>query len=182
MPTNDQVRAGDQPLLPRNPPQFHASPRNSLPLKKPRFHRHNLSLAVAPNSRLASAHSPIGASFGVVGTSPNVLHHTLARGTLSEVPFNGCEWRLTMRVALTDRFCASAKSATVQTDYFDAQVTGLALRVTSGGTRTWTLLHGMPRRRVTLGRYPSSSLHRQLKSDRQSLTSMIGDIAASEAG
>ena len=63
-----------------------------------------------------------------------------------------------MRVALTDRFCASAKSSEVQTDYFDAQVTGLALRVTSGGTRTWTLLHGMPRRRVTLGRYPSLSL------------------------
>ena len=63
-----------------------------------------------------------------------------------------------MRVALTDRFCSSAKSARAQTDYFDAQVTGLALRVTSGGTRTWTLLHGMPRRRVTLGRYPSLSL------------------------
>jgi integrase len=64
----------------------------------------------------------------------------------------------TMRVALTDRFCASAKSNEVQTDYFDASVTGLALRVTSGGTRTWTLLHGSPRRRVTLGRYPSLSL------------------------
>jgi integrase len=63
-----------------------------------------------------------------------------------------------MRVALTDRFCASAKSTRVQTDYFDAQVTGLALRITSGGTRTWTLLHGTPRRRVTLGRYPSLSL------------------------
>ena len=63
-----------------------------------------------------------------------------------------------MKVALTDRFCASAKSSEVQTDYFDAGVTGLALRVTSGGTRTWTLLHGTPRRRVTLGRYPSLSL------------------------
>jgi len=64
-----------------------------------------------------------------------------------------------MKVALTDRFCASSKStAAAQTDYFDAQVTGLALRVTSGGTRTWTLLHGTPRRRVTLGRYPSLSL------------------------
>ena len=63
-----------------------------------------------------------------------------------------------MRVQLTDRFCASAKSSEVQTDYFDAAVTGLALRVTSGGTRTWTLLHGTPRRRVTMGRYPSLSL------------------------
>src|SRR5262245_11048008 len=64
-----------------------------------------------------------------------------------------------MQVQLTDRFCASAKSAkAVQTDYFDAQVSGLALRVTSKGTKAWTLLHGSPRRRVTLGRYPSLSL------------------------
>jgi integrase len=60
-----------------------------------------------------------------------------------------------MRVQLTDRFCASAKSTGVQTDYFDASVSGLALRVTSNGTKSWSLLHGSPRRRVTLGRYPS---------------------------
>ena len=64
-----------------------------------------------------------------------------------------------MQVQLTDRFCASAKStAAVQTDYFDEAVSGLALRVTSKGTRSWTLLYGSPRRRVTLGRYPSLSL------------------------
>src|SRR5215813_62145 len=63
-----------------------------------------------------------------------------------------------MRVQLTDRFCASARSSGAQTDYFDASVTGLALRVTSGGTRSWTLLHGTPRRRVTLGRYPALTL------------------------
>jgi integrase len=37
-------------------------------------------------------------------------------------------------------------------------VSGLALRVTSKGTKAWTLLYGSPRRRVTLGRYPSLSL------------------------
>jgi integrase len=63
-----------------------------------------------------------------------------------------------MRVQLTDRFCASAKSAEAQTDYFDATISGLALRVTSGGTKSWSLLHGTPRRRVSLGRYPSLSL------------------------
>jgi integrase len=65
-----------------------------------------------------------------------------------------------MRVQLTDRFCASAKSKAVQTDYFDDSVSGLALRVTSGGTKSWTLLHGSPRKRVTLGRYPSMTLAR----------------------
>ena len=63
-----------------------------------------------------------------------------------------------MRVQLTDRFCASAKSAEAQTDYFDATIPGLALRVTSGGTKCWSLLHGAPRRRVSLGRYPSLTL------------------------
>jgi len=63
-----------------------------------------------------------------------------------------------MRVQLTDRFCASAKSAEPQTDYFDAAISGLALRVTSGGTKSWSLLHGTPRRRVSLGRYPSLTL------------------------
>ena len=66
-----------------------------------------------------------------------------------------------MRVQLTDRFCGSAKSqGQVQTDYFDETVHGLALRVTSKGTKAWTLLHGTPRRRVTLGRYPSMTLAR----------------------
>jgi len=63
-----------------------------------------------------------------------------------------------MKVQLTDRFCAHAKSTTAQTDYFDETVRGLALRVTSRGTKAWTLLYGIPRRRVTLGRYPSLSL------------------------
>ena len=63
-----------------------------------------------------------------------------------------------MRLQLTDRFCAHAKSKEVQTDYFDATVPGLALRVTSGGTKSWSLLMGIPRKRVTLGRYPAISL------------------------
>src|SRR6516225_5850013 len=58
----------------------------------------------------------------------------------------------------TDRFCQHAKSTEPQTDYFDETVTGLALRVTSKGTKAWTFLHGTPRRRITLGRYPSLSL------------------------
>src|SRR5215831_5455963 len=63
-----------------------------------------------------------------------------------------------MRVQLTDRFCSAKSPNVVQTDYYDASVTGLALRVTSKGTKSWSLLHGTPRRRVTLGRYPSLTL------------------------
>jgi hypothetical protein len=63
-----------------------------------------------------------------------------------------------MKVQLTDRFCAHAKSTATQTDYFDETVPGLALRVTSKGTKAWTFHYGTPRRRLTLGRYPSLSL------------------------
>src|SRR5215831_6060516 len=63
-----------------------------------------------------------------------------------------------MKLQLTDRFCQHAKSEAPQTDYFDETVPGLALRVTSHGTKAWTFLHGTPRRRITLGRYPSLSL------------------------
>jgi integrase len=64
-----------------------------------------------------------------------------------------------MKVQLTDRFCAHAKSrGAVQADFFDETVTGLALRVTARGTKSWTFLGGIPRRRVTLGRYPQMSL------------------------
>jgi uncharacterized protein YdbL (DUF1318 family) len=63
-----------------------------------------------------------------------------------------------MKLLLTDRFCQHAKSKTPQTDYFDETVKGLAFRVTSQGTKAWTLHYGTPRKRVTLGRYPSLSL------------------------
>jgi integrase len=65
---------------------------------------------------------------------------------------------MAMRLQLTDRFCAHAKATEIQTDYFDETIPGLALRVTSKGTKAWTFLFGTPRRRVTLGRYPSISL------------------------
>jgi integrase len=64
-----------------------------------------------------------------------------------------------MKIQLTDRFCHHAKSPKApQTEYFDETVTGLALRVTNHGTKAWTLVFGTPRRRITLGRYPSMSL------------------------
>jgi len=62
---------------------------------------------------------------------------------------------------LTDRFCGGAKprDGEIQTDYFDAQVSGLALRV-SETHKGWTLHYtlGGKRRRLTFGAYPSISL------------------------
>jgi hypothetical protein len=62
---------------------------------------------------------------------------------------------------LTDRFCAGAKprDGEIQTDYFDTQVSGLALRV-SESRKSWTLHYGLAgtRKRLTFGAYPSISL------------------------
>src|SRR6516164_9283862 len=67
-----------------------------------------------------------------------------------------------MKRQLTDRFCATAKprDGELQTDYFDPQVSGLALRVTQNGHRSWTFhcTLGGKRKRLTFGAYPAISL------------------------
>jgi integrase len=66
------------------------------------------------------------------------------------------------RIALTDRFCASAKPLGGRVDYFDTTVKGLSLRVTEGGHRSWSFLFSSPRdgkrARATLGTYPATPL------------------------
>jgi integrase len=65
-------------------------------------------------------------------------------------------------VALTDRFCSSAKPLKGRTDFFDVTVQGLALRVTEKGHRSWCYHYRSPsdrkRARVTIGTYPATSL------------------------
>jgi len=65
-----------------------------------------------------------------------------------------------MRRLLTDRFCMTVKTTEVQADFFDAQCSGLALRVSHTGRKSWTLhySHAGGRKRLTLGRYPALSL------------------------
>jgi integrase len=65
-------------------------------------------------------------------------------------------------IALTDRFCAGAKSRKGQIDYHDETVPGLALRVTEHGRRSWCFHFRSPRdgkrARATIGTYPATSL------------------------
>jgi integrase len=67
-------------------------------------------------------------------------------------------------IALTDRFCASAKTprGVSRTDYFDKTAQGLALRVTEHGRRSWCFHFRSPRdgkrARATIGTYPATSL------------------------
>jgi Arm DNA-binding domain len=68
------------------------------------------------------------------------------------------------RLALTDRFVAGAKTCDQQpqTDYFDSKCSGLALRVSETGVKSWTFLFSDPgtgkRARMTLGGYPALPL------------------------
>src|SRR5215472_12284614 len=67
-----------------------------------------------------------------------------------------------MKLLLTDRFCERAKPAQgqTQTDYFDEQVSGLALRV-ADSHKAWTFHFTSPngkRARLTFGSYPATSL------------------------
>jgi integrase len=66
-----------------------------------------------------------------------------------------------MHLRLTERFCASAKPKPkqVQTDYFDENVRGLALRV-SATHRGWVLFYRWNRKltRLTLGSYPATGI------------------------
>jgi integrase len=66
------------------------------------------------------------------------------------------------KIALTDRFCATAKPLNGRVDYFDTAVRGLALRVTETEHRSWCFHYRSPRdgrrARATIGTYPATSL------------------------
>jgi hypothetical protein len=45
-----------------------------------------------------------------------------------------------------------------QKTYIDDSLAGFGVRISQGGTKTFTLVHGINRRRVTIGRHPIISL------------------------
>jgi integrase len=66
-------------------------------------------------------------------------------------------------INLTDRFCSTAKPlGGDRSDYFDATVPGLVLRVSKHGRRSWCFHYRSPRdgkrARATIGTYPATSL------------------------
>jgi integrase len=68
-----------------------------------------------------------------------------------------------MKVLLTDKFCQAIKSSEARTDYYDSKTSGLVLRVTPTGVKTFTLLYVAPggeRARLNLGHYPHLPLAR----------------------
>jgi integrase len=60
---------------------------------------------------------------------------------------------------LSDRTVAALKPPERgQRDYTDDALPGFSVRVSQGGTKTFTLVYGAPRKRVTLGHYPIITL------------------------
>ena len=61
----------------------------------------------------------------------------------------------------TDQWLKSVKlSPNGQVEYYDQKLTGLALRISPGGTKAWLAWyrHGGRLRKTTLGRYPAMAL------------------------
>ena len=63
---------------------------------------------------------------------------------------------------LTARFVETVKTSDARQEFLDSGVRGLALRVSTGGVKTWSFRYKRNsdgrRRNVTLGRYPDGSL------------------------
>jgi integrase len=60
---------------------------------------------------------------------------------------------------LTEITCRNLKPpANGQAAYHDDAIPGFSLRVSQGGTKTFTLVYGSPRKRISIGRYPIVSL------------------------
>jgi Arm DNA-binding domain/Phage integrase, N-terminal SAM-like domain len=71
---------------------------------------------------------------------------------------------------LSDRTVAALKAPERgQRDYADEALPGFAVRVSQGGSKTFTLTFGSPRKRVTLGRYPIITLAQAREKARQLL-------------
>ena len=54
---------------------------------------------------------------------------------------------------LSDLVITNAEPRSMQYTLWDS-LTGFGLRISPGGTKTWTVVYGRDRRRVTIGRYP----------------------------
>ncbi len=66
-----------------------------------------------------------------------------------------------MRIVLTDRFIAGAKSDGAQAEFFDAKTKGLSLRISQKSIKSWSFSFTTPngkRARLTLGSFPAVTL------------------------
>ena len=72
---------------------------------------------------------------------------------------------------LTDIAVRNAEARLMQYTLWDG-ATGFGLRVSPGGTKTWTVVYGRDRRRVTIGRYPLLDL----KSARKAAHKLLAEV------
>jgi integrase len=65
-----------------------------------------------------------------------------------------------------------------QVTYWDASLRGFGLRVSQGGTKTWVVLHGEERKRITIDHYPRLPL----KQARAEAKRLLGELALDGGG
>jgi len=86
------------------------------------------------------------------------------------------------KVALTDMSVKALKPPTQgQVTYWDTNLAGFNLRISQGGSKTFTLVHGEGRERITLGRYPVISLSQARQKAREILAEKTLGIAPKPA-
>jgi hypothetical protein len=62
-------------------------------------------------------------------------------------------------MSLTDRFIANLEPPQEgQKTYLDKSIKGFGVRISSGGSKAFVLVHGKERRRITIGHYPIITL------------------------
>jgi len=59
-----------------------------------------------------------------------------------------------------------------QVTYWDASLPAFGIRVSQGGTKAWTVVHGEKRKRISIGRYPAISLQ-QARSEAKRVLAQI---------
>lgn len=83
------------------------------------------------------------------------------------------------RLPLTDLAVRVAKPpAQGQVTYWDASLRGFGLRVSQGGSKTWVVVQGGERKRITIDRYPRLSL----KGARAAAKRVLGELSLNGTG
>lgn len=84
---------------------------------------------------------------------------------------------------LTAVFVSNVKPTPSRTDYYDTEVSGFGLRLTSNGLKSWTVIyrHGGRMRRLTLGHYPTKRLADARREARQRLLEAANGLDPADA-
>lgn len=103
----------------------------------------------------------------------NSYHHIASGNTSRKHPLKSLDWSLEMRLKLTDLSVAKLPFKHPQYTAWDALLPGFGCRVGSR-SKTWIVMHGKERKRLTIGRYPVMSLQKAREAARLKISNPLG--------